>query len=99
VVGRSDGAETLADRILSATTAAASGRLLTRREAEITAYVLRGHSSASIGLILGISFNTIKVHRRRLYAKLGITSQAELFAKLLPLLSGPAGHRPLQRLS
>jgi DNA-binding CsgD family transcriptional regulator len=110
-VGRQDfAAEELGGRILSAITAASGGTPLTKREAEITAYVLRGHSSASIGLILGISFNTIKVHRRRAYAKLGVASQAELFAKLLPVLArsaagsrsqylGRSGHLQLERLS
>lgn len=52
---------------------------VTSRESEIAAMVLRGHSNTSIGLRLNISMETVKVHRRNLYGKLGISSQAELF--------------------
>jgi DNA-binding CsgD family transcriptional regulator len=79
--------EDLIDRILSATTSPSGEQLLTKREAEVTAYVLRGHSSSSIAAILGRSLDTIKVHRRHVYAKLNITSQAELFACLSPALA------------
>lgn len=52
---------------------------VTTRESEIAAMVLRGHSNTSIGLTLNISMETVKVHRRNLYSKVGISSQAELF--------------------
>jgi DNA-binding CsgD family transcriptional regulator len=42
--------------------------------------VLLGHSSESIGVAFGISPRTVKIHRKNIYAKLGIGSQAELFA-------------------
>jgi len=51
----------------------------TPRETEIVSLVLLGHSNASIGTILGISSETVKVHRRNLYAKIGISSQSELY--------------------
>lgn len=57
-----------------------SDDLLTQRELGIANLILRGHSSPSIALLLGISVETIKVHRRHIYQKLGISSQAELFA-------------------
>ena len=59
---------------------------LTKRQAEVTLLVLRGHSSASIGLRLGISPQTVKVFRKQLYRKCNISSQAELFALITPLL-------------
>lgn len=59
---------------------------LTEREADVTSLILRGHSSASIGLNLGISPETVKVHRKHIYAKLKVSSQAELFVKLVPLI-------------
>lgn len=59
---------------------------LTRREAQIAALVLRGHSNGSTALKLGISAGTSKVHRRNLYRKLSISSQGELFALLKHLL-------------
>jgi len=59
---------------------------LTKRQAEVALLVLRGHSSASIGLRLGISPQTVKVFRKQLYQKCNISSQAELFALITPLL-------------
>ena len=60
---------------------------LSQRQAEVALLILQGHSSASIGLRLGVSAQTVKVFRRQLYARCGISSQAELFALLLPLLT------------
>ena len=59
---------------------------LSRRQAEVAMHILRGHSSVSIGLSLGISVQTVKVFRKQLYKKCEISSQAELFNLLLPLL-------------
>ncbi len=53
---------------------------LTSREAAIVELVLQGHSSESIGLRLKISTGTVKVHRRNVYRKLGISSQTQLLA-------------------
>ena len=60
---------------------------LTNRQAEVALLVLQGHSSSSIGLFLGIATQTVKVFRKQLYKKCGISSQAELFRLLLPILS------------
>lgn len=57
--------------------------ILSDRERVIASLVLQGHSSTSIGLNLGIAEGTVKIHRKNLYAKLGISSQAELFALFL----------------
>lgn len=62
------------------------GVKLTRRETQIAALVLQGHSNGSAALKLGVSRETCKVHRRNLYRKLGISSQRELFGKLKHLL-------------
>ena len=56
---------------------------LTRRESEVVALVLRGHSSEAISRQLGIAAGTVKIHRKNIYAKLGISSQAELFSLFL----------------
>jgi DNA-binding CsgD family transcriptional regulator len=53
--------------------------LLSKRELEIVTLILKGHSTYSIAATLGVSPNTVKVHRRQAYAKLNISSQAELF--------------------
>ncbi len=59
---------------------------LTRREAQIAGLVLQGHSNASAAVMLSISRETVKVHRRNLYAKLDISSPGELFTMLRHLL-------------
>lgn len=53
--------------------------ILTEREAEIVQMILKGHSSLSISLQLEIAIPTVKSHRRNAYAKLGISSQQQLF--------------------
>lgn len=63
------------------------GVALSPRQAEVAILILRGHSSVSIGLRLGISPQTVKVFRKQLYRRCGISSQAELFSLLMPLLS------------
>ena len=61
---------------------------LTDREASIIELVLQGHSSESIGLKLDISTGTVKVHRRNVYRKLGISSQIQLLSIYLKNLHG-----------
>lgn len=60
---------------------------LTSRETAIVELVLQGHSSESIGLKLNISTGTVKVHRRNVYRKLGISSQTQLLSLYLKNLS------------
>jgi DNA-binding CsgD family transcriptional regulator len=57
--------------------------VLTTREREIAQLILIGHSSNSISMSLGISLPTVKTHRRNIYSKLQISSQAELFSLFL----------------
>ena len=64
---------------------------LSRRQAEVALLILRGHSSISIGLNLNISPQTVKVFRKQLYQKCRISSQAELFALMMPLLAEISG--------
>jgi DNA-binding CsgD family transcriptional regulator len=52
---------------------------LTAREADVVQLILAGHSTRSLAATLGISAETVRVHRRHIYAKLSISSQAELF--------------------
>ncbi|WP_323122848.1 helix-turn-helix transcriptional regulator [Burkholderia alba] len=60
--------------------------LLSEREMAIARLVLRGNSSKAIADRLAISPETVKVHRRHLYSKLGISSQPELFSLFLQAL-------------
>jgi DNA-binding CsgD family transcriptional regulator len=61
--------------------------VLTQREREITQLLLRGHSSKSVARELKIAPGTVMVHKRNLFAKLGITSQFELFSRFIEDLS------------
>lgn len=54
--------------------------VLTTRERQISQFLLRGHSSKSIARELNIAPGTVMVHKRNLFAKLGISSQYELFS-------------------
>lgn len=62
--------------------------VLTRRERDVVRMVLRGHSSESIGRHFQISTGTVKIHRKNIYRKLGISSQSELFSRFIAYLSG-----------
>lgn len=57
--------------------------VLSTREAEILQLILKGHSSLSISLQLNIAVPTVKTHRRNAYAKLGISTQQQLFRAYL----------------
>ena len=59
---------------------------LSEREREVMVFVLKGHSTLSIALHLDITAGTVKNHRRNAYAKLGISSQAELFSTFVSSL-------------
>lgn len=62
------------------------GIALSPRQATVGLMILRGHSTPSIALSLGVSPQTVKVFRKQLYARCGISSQGELFSLMLPLL-------------
>lgn len=53
--------------------------ILSSREQEIARLIVLGYSSKGIAERLGIALGTVKNHRKHLYAKLQINSQAELF--------------------
>lgn len=57
---------------------------LTDREVQTAMLLLAGHSSKAIAARLAISPETVKVHRRNLYEKLQVSSQAEIFALFMP---------------
>ncbi|MFX1764461.1 helix-turn-helix transcriptional regulator [Paraburkholderia sp. A1RI-2L] len=58
-----------------------SGRTpLTAREIEVVRQSLSGFSTRAIAERLDISFETVRAHKKHIYAKLGVSSQSELFA-------------------
>ncbi|TBU95587.1 helix-turn-helix transcriptional regulator [Phytopseudomonas dryadis] len=56
---------------------------LTARELDVARLMLSGCSGKEIARKLAISTETVKVHRKHIYGKLGINSQSELFALFL----------------
>ena len=61
--------------------------LLTEREQHVVQMMLQGHSSKSCAKVLAISPTTERVHRRNIYTKLNISSQAELFKLFFAAIS------------
>ena len=61
--------------------------MLTDRETQVVQLFLHGHSTRSIADKLGISPETVKLHRKNSYAKLDVCSQAELFYLFIDSLS------------
>jgi DNA-binding CsgD family transcriptional regulator len=59
--------------------AAFGDAVLTPREREVARLMLGGHSTRSLAQQLGISPGTAKIHRERIYAKLGVSQHAQLF--------------------
>ncbi len=61
--------------------------VLTARECQIAQLILRGHSSKSTAEKLDITAATVNTHRHKIYEKLDVTSQAELFSVFIDALS------------
>jgi DNA-binding CsgD family transcriptional regulator len=61
---------------------------ITAREGDIVELMLKGHSAKSIAAELHIEEGTVTNHKRNIYAKLGIHSQAQLFDRFVRTLSG-----------
>lgn len=60
--------------------------ILTPREFEILQLILRGNSVELISRKLSISVETVRVHRKHIYYKLDIKSQAEVFSLFLAIV-------------
>ncbi len=61
---------------------------ISRREAEVLAFVLGGHKAGEIAAHLGITEYTVKDHLKHAYAKLGITSRGQLLSRLAVAVPG-----------
>ncbi len=60
--------------------------VLTKRERQLVMLMLRGHSTKSTAAVMGIAPGTARIHRQSVYAKLGVSSQAELFSLFIDTL-------------
>jgi DNA-binding CsgD family transcriptional regulator len=61
---------------------------LTMREKEIVGFTVEGHSTVKIAEFLKVSIGTIRNHKHRLYYKLDITTERELFSMIFNLTIG-----------
>ena len=64
---------------------------LTPRERDIVGLILLGYPTAKIAGRLKLSVNTIKNHKKRMYNKLDITTERELFLGFVNFLFEDAG--------
>ncbi|MEM7499529.1 MAG: LuxR C-terminal-related transcriptional regulator [Pseudomonadota bacterium] len=62
---------------------------LTPRELEVAEFMVAGHPSKRIGLILGISIKTVEVHRARVFEKTGTKNLPELTRLFVSARSRP----------
>lgn len=62
------------------------GVVLTARQSQTALLIVRGHSSSSIARFMGVSVQTVKVFRKQIHMRCSISSQAELFAMMMPIL-------------
>ena len=60
--------------------------LLSERQMQVINFLLHGYSTKMVAEKLGISIETVKLHRKHAYAKLEIGSQGELFHLFLDSL-------------
>jgi len=56
---------------------------LSESERKVCYYILLGYTSEAIGLICGISINSVLSYRKRAYSKLNICSSSQLFSLIL----------------
>jgi DNA-binding CsgD family transcriptional regulator len=66
---------------------------LTRREAEVLAWVAEGKSNGEIGAILGARRRTVSKHLERVFAKLGVETRTAAAVRALEALGRPARER------
>lgn len=62
--------------------------LLTPKEKEIVLLSLAGFDNRAVSERMGVTVGTTKNHKKRLYAKLDVTSERELFSLFFAFLSG-----------
>jgi DNA-binding CsgD family transcriptional regulator len=75
------------DGLASASFRNFGSNILSEREREVAIMSLRGHSVKSIARFLTISPETVKIYRKRLYQKLNIRTQGELFSAFISFMS------------
>jgi DNA-binding NarL/FixJ family response regulator len=64
---------------------------LSQRQAEVLLWIAQGKSNEEIGIILGVSRNTVKKHVILILDKLGVETRNAAALRALELLNTPAG--------
>lgn len=70
------------NNVLGASTEASPLEPLTKRETQVMAYLSEGLSNKQIAALLNISLNTLKVHIRNLYGKMGVENRSQALVKM-----------------
>lgn len=71
-------------------------KILTEREREVVAGLVRGLTNKQIGQELGISHRTVEIHRARAMRKLGAPTLAALLTAVLPQRRKLPGGEPIR---
>ncbi|TDX01762.1 response regulator [Dinghuibacter silviterrae] len=58
--------------------------ILTKKEAEVVSYFLKGFTYKQIAMVMQISVSTVNDHQKKIYKKLNVNSKYELLARFLP---------------
>jgi DNA-binding CsgD family transcriptional regulator len=83
------------DRVVLLVTRSAPQHPLSPRELQIVRLVATGHTNRTIARELDISSWTVSTHLRRIFAKLGVCSRAEMVARVFGTLNQPHPRGPL----
>jgi DNA-binding CsgD family transcriptional regulator len=90
--------DNLTHRKVQATIENFASSLLTQRERQVLFYLISGYSSALTAQRLATTEGTIKIHRRNIYRKLDIGSQAELFSLFINCIQFALPEAPVDPL-
>ena len=55
---------------------------ITKREMQVIRYMIEGFTSPQISRVMGITLDTVEVHRKHIYRKTGSKNPAQLVYKL-----------------
>lgn len=56
--------------------------LLSERERELVKYLALGYSNVELSVVVGIASATVKIHRARIYKKIGVATLKDLMHSL-----------------
>jgi FixJ family two-component response regulator len=56
--------------------------LLSERERQLVKYLALGYSNVEVSFVVGIASATVKIHRARIYKKLGVSTLKDLMHAL-----------------